>query len=283
MNDKRISKTRYLNLKYINRPFIRNLNTHNPLSKNFNNITPWLNLTYVNLSDNKINILPSAFGKLRLKHLNLSQNLLGTPNLTKWPWMEQCSIRNTLISLNLSNNFLTRLPLNIGRLDNLVSLNIFCNLLKKLPQSIENMNALEVLDMCCNEFLYVPGIIMFLDKLRILDITMNPFQHPIWKNKIPSLVESSGNVILRHRFVDSIVNLLYYTQIEINSLLLIPLPLQLLFSIIVLLNQFRKQILSRLCLSEHTNLILSMINAILAVYYNTKAHNLSKFIIYYKL
>ncbi|KYM94564.1 Leucine-rich repeat and calponin homology domain-containing protein 1 [Cyphomyrmex costatus] len=209
MNVKRISKKRYL--KYINRPFTGNLNTHNPLSKNFNNITPWLNLTYVNLSSNKIKkIFPCAFGKLRLKHLDLSQNLLGTPNLIKWPWMEQCSIRNTLISLNLSNNFLTRLPISIGRLNNLVSLNIFRNLLKRLPQSIENMHALETLDMSCNKFLYVPGIIIFFDKLRLLDITMNPFQHPIiLKNKVPSLVESSGNVILRNRFVDSIVNLLY--------------------------------------------------------------------------
>ncbi|KYM94563.1 Protein flightless-1 like protein [Cyphomyrmex costatus] len=196
----------------MNRLFIRNLNTHNPLSENFNNITPWLNLTYVNLSDNKINILPSAFGKLRLKHLNLSQNRLGSPNLIKWPWMEQCIIRNTLISLNLSNNFLTRLPLNIGRLNNLLILLIFGNLLKRLPQSIANMHALKALNLSRNKFLYVPGIIIFLPELRILDITMNPFQTPIRKYKVPSLVESSANVILQQRFVASSQLVILYSN-----------------------------------------------------------------------
>jgi len=34
----------------------------------------WLNLTYVNISNNIITILSNAFGKLRLKNLDLSQN-----------------------------------------------------------------------------------------------------------------------------------------------------------------------------------------------------------------
>jgi len=60
------------------------LNIYNLLSRNFNNITMWLNLTLVNISSNIITILPSGFGKLRLIALDLSRNDLGTFGSTKW-------------------------------------------------------------------------------------------------------------------------------------------------------------------------------------------------------
>lgn len=81
------------------------LNTHNPLSKHFNNITIWLNLTLVCLPNSKITNLPSAFGKLRLQLLNLSGNYFGKlDDSIKWLWMEQNAIQNTLIKLDISNN-----------------------------------------------------------------------------------------------------------------------------------------------------------------------------------
>jgi len=83
------------------------LNIYNPLSRSFNNITMWLNLTRVTISSNMITILPSAFGKLRLVALDLSKNYLGTFGSTKWPWIEQNAIRNTLHLLNISNNFVS--------------------------------------------------------------------------------------------------------------------------------------------------------------------------------
>jgi len=64
----------------------------------------WLNLTRVILSNNMITTLPSAFGKLRLVVLNLSKNYLGSFGSTKWPWIEQNAIKNTLCSLDISNN-----------------------------------------------------------------------------------------------------------------------------------------------------------------------------------
>jgi len=88
------------------------LNTYNPLSRNFNNITMWLNLTHVILSNNIITILPSAFGKLRLVTLDLSKNHLGIFCSTKWPWIEQYSIRNTLCFLDISNNSVSRITSN---------------------------------------------------------------------------------------------------------------------------------------------------------------------------
>ncbi|KYM94562.1 Leucine-rich repeat-containing protein 40 [Cyphomyrmex costatus] len=213
MEDKGTSKTKYLNfnLLYVIRPITGYLNTHNPLSENFKNITPWLNLTFVIVPGNKITIVPSAFGKLRLECLNLSQNSLGKPNLSKWPWMEQSTIRNTLLFLDLSSNFLTRLPLNIGRLNNLKGIFISSNLLKELPQSIRNMHTLKYLYLRDNKFFYMPGIITLLDKLEVLSIAQNPLQIHTWKNKykVLSLVELSANVTLQHRLVASNQLLIY--------------------------------------------------------------------------
>jgi len=83
------------------------LNIFNLLSRNFNNITMWLNLTSVNISSNMITILPTAFGKLRLVALDLSRNYLGIFGSTKWSWTEQNAIRSTLHFLDISNNFVS--------------------------------------------------------------------------------------------------------------------------------------------------------------------------------
>jgi len=88
------------------------LNTYNSLSRNFNNITMWLNLTFVNISSSMITILPSAFGKLRLVVLNLSQNYLGSFDSIKWPWIEQNAIRSTLHFLDITNNFVSYITIN---------------------------------------------------------------------------------------------------------------------------------------------------------------------------
>jgi len=88
------------------------LNTCNPLSRNFNNITLWLNLTFVNISSSMITILPSAFGKLRINSLNLSQNCLGTFGPITWSWIKQNTIRNTLFFLDISNNSVSHITSN---------------------------------------------------------------------------------------------------------------------------------------------------------------------------
>jgi len=102
-NKKHLSKKKRLNYKAETIECCY-LNTYNPLSRNFNNITMWLNLTRVILLNNMITILPSAFGKLRLVVLNVSKNYLGIFGSTKWPWIEQNAIRNTLCCLDISNN-----------------------------------------------------------------------------------------------------------------------------------------------------------------------------------
>jgi len=106
MEDKSVSERKHLNLLFVYRMMTAcfHLHTYNPFSKNFNNVTRLLNLTYVNLSNNMITTLPSAFGILRLNILDLSQNRLGFFDSTRWPWIRQNTIENTLLFLNISNN-----------------------------------------------------------------------------------------------------------------------------------------------------------------------------------
>jgi len=114
MEDKSVSKRKHLNLQFVNRMMTAcfYLNMYNPFSRNFSNITMWLNLTDVNLSNNMITILPNAFGKLRLNSLDLSQNRLGTFDSTRWPWIKQNTIENTLFFLNISNNSVSDITFN---------------------------------------------------------------------------------------------------------------------------------------------------------------------------
>jgi len=81
------------------------LETYNPLSRNFNKITRWLNLTDVNLSYNRIHNLPMELGTLPfLKRLNLSHNQIGISERYEWQWIKQAAIRNALLFLDISNN-----------------------------------------------------------------------------------------------------------------------------------------------------------------------------------
>jgi len=81
------------------------LETNNSLSRNFNKIMRWLNLTDVNLSYNRIQNLPMELGTLPfLKRLNLSRNQIGISDGFGWLWIKQAAIRNTLLFLDISNN-----------------------------------------------------------------------------------------------------------------------------------------------------------------------------------
>jgi len=81
------------------------LEIYNPLSRNFNKMTRWLNLTDVNLSHNRIHNLPMELGTLLfLKRLNLSHNQIGISDGFGWLWIKQAAIRSTLLFLDISNN-----------------------------------------------------------------------------------------------------------------------------------------------------------------------------------
>lgn len=161
-------------------------------------------LKVLNLSNNKISSLPKEVGTLpHLQELILSQNQLGKDAARfKWAWMDQNNIRNTLCLLDLSDNLLTEIPQNIGKLNALVNLKISSNLLTHLPQSMGHLTALKYLDLSQNNLQCLPGCMMRL-KLLEIDVSGNKFSITTTYNKctieLPSLVECAARVFLKTR------------------------------------------------------------------------------------
>lgn len=69
-------------------------------------ITCLKNITNLNLSNNEIIYLPAEFGTMpQLMVLDLSHNYLFADST--WTWLEQTPIRNSLLSLNICNNYVS--------------------------------------------------------------------------------------------------------------------------------------------------------------------------------
>ncbi|XP_076161964.1 leucine-rich repeat 47 isoform X2 [Ptiloglossa arizonensis] len=158
-------------------------------------------LRILNLSNNQISSLPKELGSFQhLQELNLSQNLLNIA--VNWIWLDQITIQCNLKLLDISNNLLTRLPEQIGKLNALVNLKASKNMLSCLPQSIGKLSNLKYLDVSKNNLKYMPGSIRNLG-LILLDISENEFQdvdsHFINKVDVPSLVECAARSFLKTR------------------------------------------------------------------------------------
>lgn len=81
--------------------YILFLKYYDSLFMTLNDITRWLNLTDVNISNNKIDLLPRKLGALYLRRLNLSHNCL---RRFGWTWLKEARIKRTLRFLDISNN-----------------------------------------------------------------------------------------------------------------------------------------------------------------------------------
>jgi len=65
-------------------------------------------LIYINISRNNISLIPRDFGTLpTLQKLDISYNKLGWYNDYSWSWLEQTAIKNSLLILDLSGNFVS--------------------------------------------------------------------------------------------------------------------------------------------------------------------------------
>ncbi len=87
-----------------------------------------------------------------------------------------------VISLNLSNNYLTLLPEQIGLLENLTHLNLSNNQLRSIPMSIGLLEYLTHLNLSNNQFKWLPIQINQLETLTHLNLSNNQFisfQEPI--------------------------------------------------------------------------------------------------------
>lgn len=77
-------------------------------------ITCLTNLTNLHLGHNKIISLPEALGTLpSLSALDLSHNYFG--NTYSWTWLRQTPIKNNLLYLNISHNYVSCIDILILR------------------------------------------------------------------------------------------------------------------------------------------------------------------------
>ncbi|KYN01273.1 Malignant fibrous histiocytoma-amplified sequence 1 [Cyphomyrmex costatus] len=166
---------------------------YNSLLMNFDNITRWL-LVDVNISNNKIDVLPRKLGALHcLQRLDLSHNCLS--RLYGWTWLKEKHIKRTLCFLDISHNSLPELSSHIWKLNALVELKISHNWLEHLPENIQNAQNLRILDLSHNFLKYLPAKIIYLE-LQTLDVSMNPFAKK-WECDIlvPSLAQFAAKTL----------------------------------------------------------------------------------------
>ena len=160
-------------------------------------------LRILNLSNNQISSLPKELGILQhLQELYLSQNRL--EKTVKWAWLDQVPIKSNLKLLDISNNLLTELPEQIGKLYALVNLKANKNVLSCLPQSLGKLSNLKYLDVSKNNLSYMPGSMRNL-QLVLLDVSENEFHsqntdsHSVCKMNVPTLVEYAARSFLKTR------------------------------------------------------------------------------------
>ncbi|XP_076243053.1 leucine-rich repeat 47 isoform X2 [Calliopsis andreniformis] len=159
-------------------------------------------LRILNLSDNQITSLPKELGLLQhLQELHLSQNRLD--KAIKWTWLDQIAIQSNLKLLDISNNLLSNVPEQIGKLHALVNLKISKNSLSYLPQSIGKLTNLKYLDVSKNNLVSMPGSMGSLH-LILLDVSENQFQsidsYNMHNIDIPTLVEYAARSFLKTRY-----------------------------------------------------------------------------------
>ncbi|KAM4690632.1 leucine-rich repeat protein 1 [Rhinophrynus dorsalis] len=158
-------------------------------------------LQKLDLSNNHIKKLPKTIGDLAcLQELNLNHNFLESFEVL----LCNSSWRNTLKSLDLSENKLKALPVQFGHFKELVSLKLDKNELIQLPFTIGQLSKLRFLSATNNKLPYLPNSFKML-ALEKVDLFENPFvvaapMVPDIQLKVPlSLLECAARVTIQNQ------------------------------------------------------------------------------------
>ena len=140
------------------------LSSYNPKLSNI-----WLrytrNLVKLKFYSNNVKTIPPVIYKLfNLTSLNLSHNKLKV--LPKKFFINCVALKE----LDLSYNVICKLPKYIGSLKHLTVLHIQNNRLTRIPVTIEKLQSLEYISICDNNFNNFPTHLFKLPKLKQMDI-----------------------------------------------------------------------------------------------------------------
>ncbi|XP_038585117.1 leucine-rich repeat-containing protein 57-like isoform X1 [Micropterus salmoides] len=125
------------------------------------------NLRTVDLSGNKIEVLPAAVGNfLQLKSLTLNSNRLNCipPEISKLKKLE---------TLSLNGNQIQQLPPTLGQLKALRTLNLSGNQISEFPAGLGTLRHLDLLDLSRNQIRIVPAEV---SELQAIEINLNQNQ-----------------------------------------------------------------------------------------------------------
>lgn len=125
------------------------------------------NLRTVDLSGNKIEVLPASIGNfLQLKSLTLNSN-----KLTCIP--SEISKLKKLETLSLNGNRIQQLPPALGQLKALRTLNLSGNQFSEFPSGLGTLRHLDLLDLSRNQIQNVPAEV---SELQAIEINLNQNQ-----------------------------------------------------------------------------------------------------------
>ncbi|XP_074548163.1 leucine-rich repeat-containing protein 57 [Halichoeres trimaculatus] len=125
------------------------------------------NLRTVDLSGNKIEVLPASIGNfLQLKSLTLNSN-----RLTSIP--SEIAKLKKLETLSLNGNRIHQLPSTLGQLKALRTLNLSGNQISEFPHGLGTLRHLDLLDLSHNKIQNVPSEV---SELQAIEINLNQNQ-----------------------------------------------------------------------------------------------------------
>ncbi|XP_008312715.1 leucine-rich repeat-containing protein 57 [Cynoglossus semilaevis] len=125
------------------------------------------NLRTVDLSDNKIPVLPAAIGNfLQLKSLTLNSNKLSI-------LPAEIGKLKKLESLSLNGNQITQLPSTMGQLKALRTLNLAGNQISEFPSGLSTLRQLDLIDLSRNQIHSIPA---HVSELQVIEINLNQNQ-----------------------------------------------------------------------------------------------------------
>nr|XP_020477045.1 leucine-rich repeat-containing protein 57 isoform X1 [Monopterus albus]XP_020477046.1 leucine-rich repeat-containing protein 57 isoform X1 [Monopterus albus]XP_020477047.1 leucine-rich repeat-containing protein 57 isoform X1 [Monopterus albus] len=125
------------------------------------------NLRTVDLSGNKIEVLPAAIGNfLQLKSLTLNSN-----RLTNLP--SEIGKLKKLETLSLNGNRIQHLPLTLGQLKALRTLSLAGNQISEFPLGLGSLKQLDLLDLSRNQIQSIPTEV---SELQAIEINLNQNQ-----------------------------------------------------------------------------------------------------------
>ena len=137
-------------------------------------------LETLNLSNNNLIKIPTSIGDLKnLFRLDLMKNKINEIPFTIWENLVN------LNNLNLNFNEIKLIPISFCK--NLQFLEISFNFIDKIPEEIGNLNSLHLLNISHNNLTSIPNSISKLKQLKRLYLSYNNFSEFIWPNEFQNL------------------------------------------------------------------------------------------------